>query len=298
VHRFGLFAALAFLAAPQPASPDLDAVLASAGRFVLDLQDVRVLVADETYTQVYRVSGDANRAVTTASAPPLGEWSGHTSRQIRSQFVLVSVADGTAGWLGFRDAFEVDGRKLRDDTGRLEALFRESFDAAIVAAQAMSAEAVRHNKGTLARGVHPTALALTVLIPNHRSSFTFNKKSERKVGNAAAWVIGYTETSGGKFVMTVEGVPQPLRGEVWVEPASGRVFRTVLVMDSLDAYPDMRLRPERYQNFPRMTFDVTYALDAKLNLWLPREMKESYDRQVEVVTTTATYSNYRTLDVK
>jgi hypothetical protein len=296
--RLVSFAVLALLVAPQSSSPTLDAVLGKAGQFVVDLQKVRVLAADEVYQQVYRVSGDADRAVSTATAPPLGEWSGHTPRKIRAQFILLSNADSDVGWLAFRDAFEVDGRKLRGDQGGLEPMFAQSFDAAFAAGQVLSAEAIKHNKGTMARAVHATTFALTVLGPSHQASFKFEKKGEKKVGDVVAWVVAYAEISGGKFARTIEGVPQPLRGEFWIDPATGRVLKSTVVMDSLDANPDMKQHPERYANFPRMTFEVTYALDAKLNLWLPRELKENYDRRVEVVTTTATYTNYRVVTVK
>jgi hypothetical protein len=298
MHRLVLFALLAFLIAPRAQSQTLDVVLGKAGQFVIDLQKVRVLAADETYQQVYRVSGDANHAVSTGSAPPLGEWTGHSPRKIRSQFILLSNADSDVGWLAFRDAFEVDGRKLRNDQGRLEPMFARSIDTALPAAQMFTAEAIKHNKGTMAGAVHATTFALTVLSPTHQSSFKFEKKGEKKVGDVTAWVVAYAETTGGKFARTIEGVPQPVRGELWIDPATGRVLKTQVVMDSLDAYPDMKLHPERYENFPRMTFEVTYALDARLNLWLPRELKESYDRRVEVVTTTATYTNYRIVDAK
>jgi hypothetical protein len=285
------------LARPAPV-PTLEDILACAGQFVSDLQKTRVLAADEDYIQNYRHFGDPDHALTSGSAPPLGEWGGHTLRRIRSQFILLANPSGDGAWLAFRDAFEVDGRRLRPEQGRLEALFANGVEAAIPAADTFSLEAVKHNKGTMAQSVHPPTFALVVLSPAHQAAFRFAKKNEKKVDGQTVWVVGYTETAGGAFALTIEGVPQPLRGELWIEPSSGRVFKSTVVMDALDAYPDMRRRPERYEAFPRMTFEVTYSLDPKLNLWLPRELKETYDRRTEVVTTTATYSNYRIIDVK
>ncbi len=289
---------LGLLLAPQTPAPTLEDVLGRAGQFVAGLQKTRVLAADENYIQIYRYYGDPNHAVTSGSAPPLGEWGGHTLRKIRSQFVLLAEPSAASGWLAFRDTFEVDGKRLRPDQERLEALFAKGIDAAIPAADRFSLEAVKYNKGTLAQSVHAPTFALVVLSPAHQAAFRFAKKNEKKVDGQTVWVVSYTEAVGGAFALTVEGAPQPLRGEVWIEPSSGRVVKSTVVMDTIDAYPEMRRRPERYEAFPRMTFEVTYSLEPKLNLWLPRELKENYDRRTEVVTTTATYSNYRIVEAK
>jgi hypothetical protein len=298
MDRLIVVAVLGLLLAPQTPAPTLEAVLAHAGQFAISLQKTRVLAADENYVQIYRYFGDPDHAVTSGSAPPLGEWGGHSLRKIRSQFILLAESSGDGGWLAFRDAFEVDGKRLRTDAGRLEPLFAGGTDDAIPAAEAASREAVKHNKGIMAQSVHAPTFALVVLSPVHQSAFQFAKKDEKKVNGQTVWVVSYTEAAGGAFARTIEGVPQPLRGELWIEPSSGRVVKTTVVMDSLDAYPEMRRRPERYEAYPRMTFEVTYSLEAKLNLWLPRELKENYDRRTEVVTTTATYSNYRLIETK
>ena len=298
MHRMIVVPALGILLALQTEVTTLEAVLAKARQFVIGLQRTPVLAADENYIQIYRYYGDPSHAVFSGSAPPLGEWGGHSPRKIRSQFVLLANPSGDGGWLAFRDAFEVDGKRVRADQGRLEAMFAEGIETAIPAADMVSLDAVKHNKGTMAKSVHAPTFALVVLSPAHQSAFQFAKKNEKKVDGMAVWVVSYTETGRGEFARTIEGVPQPLRGEVWIEPSSGRVVKTTVVMDSLDAYPEMRRRPERYEALPRMTFDVTYSLEPKLNLWLPRELKENYDRRTEVVTTTATYSNYRIIETK
>jgi len=75
------------------------------------------------------------------------------------------------------------------------------------------------------------------------------------------------------------------------------LVRTRVVFDSLDAYPDIKAHPERYYDVPRVTVDVVYKPNPQMKVRMPVEVKESFDSRAEVVTCTATYSNFRRPDV-
>ncbi len=270
-------------------SPSLETVLAAAGRYAAAFRDTTpVLVADETYTQISTEFGSTHRDL-FATGAPAGEAGARKVRKLRSEFAMAAAG---SLWLAFRDVFEVDGRALRPERNTLQDAFADTAAGSAKAA-ALTADAAKHNVGSMNRNVNVPTFALSVVLPENQAGFTFTKKGEKKIGGIPAWVIAYTETRRPTLARTPDGTSQPMRGELSIDPTSGRVLKTQIVFDSLDAYPDMKVHPERYREFPRTTIEVTYAADPKLDVWVPVEMKELYDRPSELVNCTATYSNFR-----
>jgi hypothetical protein len=130
----------------------------------------------------------------------------------------------------------------------------------------------------------------------HRAGFEFTSKGEKRVGSETVWVVAFNETRRPALSQTADGQSKPARGELWIEPATGRIVRTHVVFDSLDAYPDMKLHPERYEDFPRATIDVVFAPDPALKAYLPVTMQEIYTRKDEVVTCKSAFTGYRRLE--
>jgi hypothetical protein len=275
----------------------LDDVLSRGGSFVAALQrECAVVAADETSVQVYRLYGSTHRDL-MATGAPLGEVSERKVRKARSALVL--VADSSAStWSAYRDVIEVDGKPLQDTPKRLELLFSEPGGGATDDIAAIVKDAIRQNLGTMNRTVSAPTLALLPLLPAHQKRFTFKKKGDKNVEGTTVWVVTFAETAGPMLARTADGTPQPIRGELWIDPTTGGVRKTHVVFDALDAYPDMKQHPERYREFPRSTIDVTYQLQPSVNAWLPSEVTELHDRQSEVTNVTATYANYRRLPVK
>ncbi len=291
---FRIVVAVAGLVLVVPQAPSLQDVLSRAGDYVTALRrDCPLIVAEETSTQVLRVLGSTDRgAFRDNDRVPLGATGEHKVRKMRSEFVM--MVDGLA-WPAFRDVFEVDGKTLRPQKDRLQVLFAlpASDDSASAAMKAIFDEALRHQLGTMNRGVNSPVFGLLPLLPAHQPRFAFTKKGEKKVEGASVWVVSYMETQPPMLARNADGVFQPSRGELWIDPAAGRVVRAVVVFDSLDAYPDMKLHPERYERFPRSTIEVTFALQPALNAWLPSKVSELHDNRAEIINWTATYSNYR-----
>ncbi len=275
-------------------APSLESVLAKAGEYVAACNQAHpVLIAEESYQQLLRPYGSTSHDL-LASDAPLGEMGTPKLRKIRSEFVLVAVRKAH-GWAAFRDVFEVDGKALRPEKDRLERVFTDSFETAPDVGRTFTDASLKYNLGRTQRDVNVPTFPLMFLMPDHQQGFAFTKKGEKRVDGATVWVIEYVETQRPALFTTAEGSPKPARGEVWVEPASGRVVKTHLVFDALDAYPDMKLHPERYRDFPRVTIDVTYKRDAALDAWLPVEMEENYTRRDEIVTCKISYSKFRQL---
>ena len=289
---------LTVLLAPSFASaqgPSLEGVLAKAGEYVASYcRAYSVLVAEERYEQLLRPYGSSRTDMLAADAM-LGQLGTPKLRRTRAEFALVAIPEAQA-WLAFRDIFEVDGKALRDEKNRLDRAFIEGPDTALAAARALTDGALKLNLGRAMRDVNVPTFPLMILMPRQQPGFTFTKKGEKRVDNTTVWVIEFLETHRPPLAQTSDGSPKPARGEIWVEPTTGRVVKTHLVFDTLDAYPDMKLHPERYADFPRVTIDVTYRRDAALDTWLPVEMQEDYTRREEILTCKLTYSNFRRLD--
>jgi len=293
VGAIALMACLAVSVAIAQA-PSLESVLAKAGEYVAAYNQAHpLLIAEESYQQLLRPYGSTTHDL-LSSGPPLGEMGTPKLRRMRSEFALVAVPEAHA-WAVFRDVFEVDGKALRAEKNRLERAFADSPDTAPGTARRFTDAALKYNLGRTLRDVNVPTFPLMFLMPEHQKGFAFTKKGEKRVDGSTVWVIEYVETQRPALTTTADGAPKPARGELWVEPATGRVVKTQLVFDTLDAYPDMKLHPERYADFPRVIIDVTYKRDAALDAWVPAQVEENYTRRDEVVTCTITYSNFRRL---
>jgi tetratricopeptide (TPR) repeat protein len=273
----------------------LERVLFKAGQYAETYgQGHDAFVAEETYQQILRPYG-SGRTDVLASGAMLGEMGTPNVRKTRSEFALVAVSD-LRTWMAFRDTFELDGKSLQPQHNRLEiALGASPRDVPDIAPTATEA-ASKYNLGRVPRDVNVPTYVMSFLAPRRQASFMFRKTGEKRVDNVPVWVIEYTETGRPTVALSADGRPWPARGEVWVDPVTGRIVKTRIVYDVLDAYPDSQVHPGRYTDFPRSTIDVTYKRDARLNMWVPALMEESYTSRDEVVTCTLTYSNFRAVN--
>jgi hypothetical protein len=273
-------------------APSLETVLARAGEYVAQSrQDVSALFAEEYSVQILR-----NYGVQSGDLPGLGESSGHTRRSLRSELVLLAVP-GRNVWDVYRHTFALNEQPVDDLKDRLRRVFSGPPAAAVAEATRLSIESARRNLGAIRRTMNVPTLALEFLASASQPGFSFTKKGEKKVDGVPVWVIAFAEVRRPSLISTPDGRSLPVRGEMWIDPANGRVMKTQVTLDSLDAFKEMKERPEDYTAFPRVAIETTFRLDRALNAWVPAEMKESYDRGFEVVTCTVTYTNYSRLEI-
>ncbi len=136
--------------------------------------------------------------------------------------------------------------------------------------------------------VNLPTFALRLLHPANRNRITFKKIGEELVDNTRTWVISFRETKGPTLSETQKGDDLPAHGRFWVEPDTGAVLRSEMILGGTQ-----RLAV-------RATITVTYRLEPSLGFRVPVEMRERYENPRrdgdDVITALATYSDFRRFD--
>jgi hypothetical protein len=182
----------------------------------------------------------------------------------------------------------VDGQPIGERLARARRVFATSGDS-VQRAMDMAAETARFNLGSVVRTINVPTFPLRFLRPASRTRFRFDPAGEEEVGGVRTWIVSYRETKGPTFSASPEGRDVPAHGRFWVEPNTGAIVRSELIMGGTRRAP------------ARATITVTYRRDDALGLWAPAEMQERYDfprsaSTAEVVTATARYSSLRPFD--
>jgi hypothetical protein len=245
--------------------PALSTVMARAGQYVSALAE-----------QFASVVGEEHAEQSSSGAP----FEPVTERRIGADILVVRVP-GTATWMGFRDVFEINGRRVRDREDRLLKLFVESPATALAQAKRIADESARYNVGSLTRNFNLPTTALFVLLPSTQPRFTYRKAGEKTVDGVRYWRVVGKETTRPTMVRTTMGRDAEMLTEYLIEPESGRVARTW-----------MRLATPAVA-----TIEVGYRGDEKLGFWVPYRMDEYYEGGGTRITSTAMYSNFRRFQV-
>lgn len=270
--------------APRP-EPTLANVLQRAAAYVAEFQ-VRLssIVAEEAYVQDWYSVGPKGRSF--------------GRRELRSDLVLMKPARAES-WAEFRDVFEVDGRAIRPRDGRLEQMLREPAAAASMHVATILAESARFNIGDVDRNVNTPLFSLRFLEAGNQSRFRFKRSAGAEPTPAVStggpadtvfrvstevWVIAYDEVRAGTLIRTARRKDQPARGRFWIEPATGRVLVSELVVDDRTV---------------RATIDVSFQSEPLLlDMLVPVAMRERYEgkKTGSIVEGRATYGRFRRLE--
>lgn len=262
-------------------------VMTRAGAYVATFNnDLARIVAEERYLQTW----------SRPSVIPGTRGDAVTRRELLSDLMLVKPAP-SPGWMQYRDVYEVDGVSVRDRAERLSKLFlvpSSSMDAQI---KRILDESARHNLGDIERNFNTPVFALQFLETPHQQRFKFTRADARKPAVAVdtandsgafrvsteVWVIRYEERVRPTIVRTPEGKDVPAHGRFWIEPDSGRVLMSELIVGDRDR---------------QGTVTVSYQSEPYLGLQVPIEMHERYDqpRTKSRIEGVATYGRFRKID--
>ena len=281
-------AILAILTAPALSADDqaltLKDMLARVGDYVVRYEnDLSAIVAEEHYIQKEH----------NFSQPP------RRPRELKSDLLLVRAA-GSEGYVQFRDVFEVDGKPVRDRSERLLKLFLDPSVEHTRQAGQIIKESSRYNLGRIERTINVPLLALMFMHPANQSRFKFTMSTEsRGVPKALpkadhftlavdVRVLNFNETASPTIIRDAATSRGEARshGRVWVEPETGRILMTELIVES---------------RLVRSSTQVSYQSEPLVGFLVPVEMREDYVLSrpgYYRIEGTATYDNFRQFVVK
>jgi hypothetical protein len=243
------------------------ALAAAASRYVVDYrEEFKFLLAEERYTQrVFTVDGRLTR-----------------QRDMKGEMYLAFIpADGE--WISVHDIMEVDGAPLRNRDD-LRQLMRHGDVRG--AAMRVANRNATFNIGRLGRNFNEPMLPLLLLDPKRLKTLDIERRSIVQAGDRTRVELGYKEKQRPTLVRSTTGPHLYGTGTFTVEPVTGRIEKTVYEIK--DKGVSSRLVTE-------------YALEPRLNLWVPvlfREFYESsWDGKPEIIRCEATYTNYARFEV-
>ena len=265
----------------QPGS-GFTTVLSSAMRYAMNYeQRFALLAAEEHYVQeVVRPPNPGDNL--TRSTPGGGMRGGGQMNQqtIKSDYLLVQLGGDGEGFMPFRDAYEVKGRKLRDRNDRLLKLFTSNDKSRFEKAAAISNDTAKHNLGNVARTINIPLLAMMFLHPRVNERFEFTDGGEENVNGRILRKAIYKEVARPTLIKTSRGRDLAMTGTIWIDPFNGTVMKTEL--NAADP-------------IVRSQVIVTFRRDEALDLFVPEKMEEYYKAYsaVDDILATATYTNVR-----
>jgi len=250
---FSVFTLAGLLAASagtsQDVEPDLEQLLSRAGRYVQRHdRELGGLAAEETFNQ--KLFKQRNSGLLKM-------------RLVRSDVVFMG-APNDFRWAALRDAFEVDGKPVRDHAPRLERLFLDtpSMDTALEQAAPIVEKSAAHDLGGAAHNFNIPTLVLAFLHPDNQRRFRFARKGRDVVEGVAVWAVEYAEQQSPAFIRDAEGRDLYGSGTVWIDPADGKIVRTYFkVSDAAGLF--------------QVELTTTFRYWSENALWVPKEMRES-----------------------
>lgn len=265
----------------QPGS-GFTTVLSSGMRYTMNYeQRFMLLAADEHYDQ--QLLRPPNPGSNLSRSNPGGGMQGGgamATQTIDSDFLLVQLGGDGEGWMPFRDAYEVKGRKLRERDDRLLKLFTTNHKDRFDKAAQLTADSTKFNLGNVARTINIPTLAMMFLHPRVNERFEFTDGGEETINGRVLRKAIYKEVARPTLIKTTRNRDLALTGTMLIDPFTGTVVKTELNA----ADPQVRCQ-----------VIVTFRRDEALDLWVPEKMEEFYKAYsgLDDILATATYSNVR-----
>lgn len=199
------------------------------------------------------------------------------TRTTRADFFLTYVPADTT-WITVRDVREVDGKAV-DDPDNIRVLMERAplWRMGSVIADKNS----RFNIGNITRTFNEPTLALLTVTRKHRDRFKFDRVAAATASSPRV-TMAFKEHDRPTLVTGTNGAPAFSTGELVIDARSGRVEHTIVqfVLGTITA-----------------NIETTYSENAKLKLWVPSVMRETYAQTAkgfeQTIKCESTYTNYR-----
>ena len=270
-------------AGPAAQAPSLDEVLEKTAAYVAGFRkQLSEIVAEESYRQ--EIAHTARISNSVATIPP---------RTLKSDLVLLKPVDADR-YVELRDVFEVDGKEVRARRSRLEELLHDGSGRANASIQSIINESARYNIGSITRNINTPLMALQFLDAVHQPGFKFKHVEKKPVFKDAhdqavndapvfrvsteMWTVAYEERGRNTIIRKPNGDPLPSHGRFWIDPATGSVLISELIVDGGGVIA---------------TVTVSYQSEPLMGFLVPVQMRETYIRGGERISGHAEYGQFR-----
>jgi hypothetical protein len=200
-------------------------------------------------------------------------------RRLRSELLLFQVP-GSSEWVTFRHVEEVDGAPPSQPSPSITATLADTSRPLDARVGRLVRASAAYNLGDFERTINTPTFAPIVLRWQHAQRVRFRREEDTTIDGKRAVIVRFDETARPTIVRGRGTRNAPMRGRLWLNPDTGQVLRSTLVMKDSGA-------------FLTATIDVDYGYDGGLGMMVPQMMRERYERRGHVVTTEARYRNYR-----
>jgi hypothetical protein len=270
-----LLAGVMSVAAAQN-DPTVDALLEQLGQYLERYeQDARALIADEHYSQkVYQIINDQRWGI---------QLRGSAQRTLDSQVAFLRF-DGEIGWIGIREVRQIDGEPVEARGVGLLDILKGRGDPLRDLESILEASS-KHSLGPK-RTVNTPAVPLELLRFHHHPRFIFRVRGNDKIDGVRVTRLDLAEFDGPSVLHNSNGTDIFMKGSVWIEPATGRVWRIELTWP-LGARDAITRMPQ--EGLLRLDF----ARDDALGILVPKNMTERFYVPRGRGEGEATYTNYR-----
>jgi hypothetical protein len=262
------------LGAQIPPSPSLDTVLERMGAYLREYESqLSKIVADERYDQrqVLPPRTQANSPTTIAT------------RRLESEIVFMRMPGNTV-WFGFRETRRVDGHVVPTVGRTLVDLIAAATDP-IEQGMAITSESSKHNLG-MGRNINMPTVPLEPLQSHHRDRFEYRLAGSETIRGARTVRLVFQEISAPTIIRDLQGGNVFTSGAAWVDPSAGRLWRVEIFCRVPGA---KSAKPKDDDSSVR----VDFAVDSRLNLLVPVEMREVFQVRVGRGEGRETYRNFR-----
>lgn len=243
----------------------LDQLLDRMGDYLLAYEaQLSSVVADESFEQ--RIFGRIE-----AGKP----------RRLQSEIAFMRLP-GNAEWLGFRDVRQVDGTPVnRPGLSISEVLTSNSGD--IKKALAIANASARYNLG-LPRTINLPTAPLDIIHPRYRDVHKFELIGRESVAGIQTAVVGFHEVTRPTLVREPSGIDLVSSGRIWIEPATGKVWRVEWIYQE---------EKKRSNGWPAPKLRVDFQPHKELGFMVPVEMREVFAVNAARGEGRALYRNFR-----
>jgi hypothetical protein len=258
----------------QNAQHDLETVLQRATKYVTKYEeDLGNLIGSEDYVQNAAWKGIGGRGMIVRKM----------QRRMSSDFLILQVGPE---WSGLRKVNRVDGTKVKDELPPLSDAFDGTPQSNYKQLRRMIEESTQYNIGDVIREINLPTFALAVMRKAEVQRFKFEKTGVDKILGVQTWEVRFQEVGTPTLVHGEKLEPLYSNGTLWIEPDSGRILKTELVVEN------------RLNKSPiKARVIVTYEPGKRVPMLVPSLMLEHYETEANTIDCRADYSNFRAFEV-